>query len=61
MVSSLVDWLLNIPLYLGEFSSWLVSPLNERYLNISPLGLFTIGGSTILISIIVLHVVRLFI
>ena len=60
MSEILFEWLLNIPQYLGEFSSWLTSPINEKYINISPLGLFTIGGSAILLSIITIHVLRLF-
>ena len=59
MAKTIFEWVLNIPQYLGEFSSWLTTPL--QYINLSPLALLTIGGGTALITVIVIHIVRLFI
>lgn len=61
MEQTLFDFLLEIPKLVSLFASWLVSPLSEKYLNISPLALLGFGGFTILVSIIAIHIVKLFI
>jgi len=61
MIDQLFNFLLDIPQTLANFGQWLVTPLNERWLNISPLGLLGIGGTTVIISLIVVHIVKLFI
>lgn len=61
MLETLFNFLLQIPQAVANFGNWLLSPLNEKYLNISPLAMLGIGGTTIIISIIIVHVVKLFI
>lgn len=61
MENTLWNFLIEIPQALAKFGSWLVSPINEKWLNISPLGLLGIGGTTFIIALIVIHVVKLFI
>lgn len=61
MENTLFEFLLDIPRVIANFSGWLVSPISERYLNISPLGLLGVGGFSILVGIIIVHVVKLFI
>lgn len=61
MENTLFNFLLEIPKAVANFGSWLVSPINEKYINISPLGLLGVAGTTFLIAIILVHVVKLFI
>lgn len=61
MINTLFDFLLDIPQTIANFSNWLITPINSTYLDISPLGLLGIGGAGIIITIISIHVVRLFI
>lgn len=58
--TTIFEWVLNIPNTLAQFSEWLIAPINETYLNISPLGLFGIGGGSFIIGLIGIHIVRLF-
>lgn len=60
MLEQLFDFLLNIPQTIAGFGNWLITPINTTYFNISPLALFGIGGTGFLITIITIHVVRLF-
>ena len=59
MIQQLFDLLLQIPQTLANLGNWLVSPLNEKYLNISPLALLGVGGTTFLIALITIHIVKL--
>lgn len=61
MEQTIFNWLLEIPQTVANFGNWLVSPIDERLLNISPLGLFGIGGGAVIIALIGIHIVRLFI
>ena len=61
MIQQLIDFIIGLPQYFASFSTWLTSPINSTYLNISPLALFSIGGASILIVVIAVHVVRLFV
>lgn len=61
MLEKLFNFLVDIPKTLANMGEWLVSPISEKFLNISPLGLLGIGGTAVLISLIVVHVVKLFI
>ena len=61
MEQTLFDFILNIPLFLSKLGSWLVSPINERFLNISPLALFGVGGVSIFLGIITIHIIKLFV
>lgn len=61
MYNDLFDFLLDVPQALANFGGWLITPINPTYLNISPLGLLGVTGTAIVISIIVVHVVKLFI
>lgn len=61
MESKLFNFLLEIPKVVSLFATWLTSPLHERYLNITPLALLGVGGFSILVSLIVVHIVKLFI
>ena len=61
MENTLFNWLLEIPQTIANLCNWLISPISEKYINISPLGLLGIGGTTILLVIIGVHVVKLFI
>ena len=61
MDSSLFEWVLNIPSVVAGFGSWLTNPIYPPYIDISPLGLFGLGGVGVIIAIIGVHVVRLFI
>lgn len=54
------DWVLSIPQTIASFGTWVVSPINEQFLNISPIELLGVTGTATIITIIVLHVVRLF-
>lgn len=57
MEKTLFDLLLNIPSYVATFTDWLMQPL--PYVNISPLGLFGIGGGAVIIAIIGFHLLHL--
>lgn len=61
MEKTLFEFLLQIPQTIFNLTSWLVKPISEKYLNISPLGLLSVGGTAILITLVVVHVVKLFI
>lgn len=61
MFNELFEFLLNIPQTLSQFGSWLITPLNEQWLNISPLGLLGVGGIGFIIVIITTHIIKLFI
>ena len=61
MIEKLIDFLLQIPVAVGNLGTWIISPLNEKWLNISPLGLLGAAGTTFLIVLIVVHIVKLFI
>lgn len=61
MESTLFKWILEIPQAVSWFGSWLINPIDKTYLNISPLGLLGIGGGTIILAILLVHIVRLFV
>lgn len=56
----IVNFLLDIPKTIGMFGNWLITPLGNG-IDISPLGLFGCGGVAVIITIIGVHIVRLFI
>lgn len=60
MEQTLFDFALQIPQTLASFGNWLITPISPQFLNISPLGLLGVGGVGFIISIIAIHVVRLF-
>lgn len=60
MENDLFNWVLEIPLTIAKFGNWLIQPINEQYLNISPLALLGVGGVATIIVIIGIHIVRLF-
>lgn len=60
MENTLYNWLLNIPQTIAGFGNWLVKPIGNG-IDISPLGLLGVGGISVLIVIIGVHVVKLFI
>lgn len=61
MENTLFNFLLEIPQAVSKLTGWITSPISEKYLNISPLGLLGVAGTTILLGIIIVHVVKLFI
>lgn len=61
MVNELFDFLLAIPQAVAGFGNWLITPLNTTYFNISPLCLLGIGGTAFILTLITIHIVRLFI
>lgn len=61
MFETLFKWLLDIPQVIAQFGSWLTNPIYPPYITISPLALFGIGGGSVIIVLIGVHVVRLFI
>lgn len=61
MSETIFKWVLEIPQAVANFGGWLVSPINAQYLNISPLALLGIAGTTVIIAIIGVHIVRLFV
>lgn len=60
MFEELFNFLLEVPQALANFGTWLITPISEQYLNISPLGLLGVSGTAIVISLILVHVVKLF-
>lgn len=56
MENTLFQWILNFTREISNVGNWLITPLD--YLNISPLGLFTVSGLSIVVG---WHVVRLLI
>lgn len=56
VVQRLWNWVINLPLVFAEFGEWLTTEL--PYVNLSPLGLFSIAGITALVGILL---VRLFV
>lgn len=61
MENTLFKWLLEIPQAVANFGNWLVNPINSQYLNISPLGLLGVSGGAVILTLIGVHIVRLFI
>ena len=61
MTNQIFDILLGIPQYLAQFGSWLTTPINEQFFNISPLGLFGVGGGAFVIALLGIHIIKLFI
>lgn len=61
MVNELFNWILQIPQTIASFGSWLMSPIYDPYIKLSPLALLGIGGVSTIIIIIGVHVVKLFI
>ena len=60
MEYTIFNWLLEIPQAVGSWASWLVQPIYEPYIPVSPLGLLGITGGGVLLTLIIIHVVRLF-
>ena len=48
MDSLLFDWLIDTTISIGSLGTWLITPI--RYLNFSPLSLFSITAITTIIS-----------
>ena len=61
MEEGLFNWVLNIPQVVAQFGSWLVNPIYDPYITLSPLALLGISGVSVIIAIIGIHVVRLFV
>lgn len=61
METKLIDFALNIPQALANFGEWLMTPINAEYIPLSPLELLGISGTAIIITLIGVHVVRLFV
>lgn len=59
MEQQLFDFLMNVPQTIGAFSNWLMSPIYAPYINVSPITLFSVGGVSVIIWILGIHVVRL--
>lgn len=60
MVNEIVNFLLGIPQTIATFGSWLVTPLGNG-ITLSPLALLGVGGVSVIIGLIGLHIVRLFV
>lgn len=60
MEQKFFEFILQIPKTIANLCEFLLTPIHSQYLNISPLGLFSAVGTTLLITIIGVHVVRLF-
>ena len=60
MEETLFNWIMSIPQTIAKFGDWLVKPIMEPYIKLSPLGLLGIGGVSTLIFIIGWHVFKLF-
>lgn len=54
-MTNLWNWLINLPLVFVEFYEWITTDL--PYLNVSPLTLFTFGGLTALIVLLLVRLV----
>lgn len=54
-MENLWNWLINLPLVFVEFYKWLTTEL--PYINVSPLTLFTFGGLTALIVLLLVRLV----
>lgn len=61
MEKQFFNFLIEIPQTLASFGNWLISPLEPNYLPISPLALLGVAGVGTIITLIVVHIVRLFI
>lgn len=61
MEEGLFNWVLNIPQVVAQFGSWLVNPIYDPYITLSPLALLGISGVSVIVAIIGIHVVRLFV
>lgn len=55
MDNTLWQWLINLPLIFAEFYKWLTADL--PYINLSPLALFSFGGLTALIVLLLVRLV----
>lgn len=61
MVQELINWLLQIPQACAEMGKFLTSPIYSPYINQTPLELLSVSGIAVIITIIGVHVVKLFI
>lgn len=61
MINSLYNFLLEIPQAIAKFGEWLTQPLYEPYIQLSPIALLGVSGTAMLITIIGVHIVRLFV
>lgn len=61
MYQELYNWVLEIPQTLAQFGTWLTEPIKPGLIDLSPLALLGIGGVSVLIGLIVVHVVKLFV
>lgn len=55
MVSTLINWLLSLITEFAKFGSWLTTDL--PYINISPLGLFSFTGISLLLGFLLVRLV----
>lgn len=61
MVQSLYNFLIEIPQAVAKFGEWLTQPLYEPYIKLSPIALLGVSGTAVLLTIIGVHIVRLFV
>jgi len=61
MVTDLINFLCEIPVTLANFGVWLTSPLKAGIINQTPLELLGVAGVSVIVTIIGVHVVRLFV
>lgn len=54
-MEGLIEWVVKIPLAFVDFFEWLTQPL--PYIEIAPLALFTFGGLTVLITLLLVRLV----
>ena len=54
-MQNLWNWVINLPLVFTDFYSWLTADL--PYINISPLALFSFGGLTALVILLLIRLV----
>lgn len=59
MAEIIYDWIIDIPIAVAEFGKWLTTDL--KILGVTPLSLLGIGGASVIITIIGVHIVKLFI
>lgn len=60
MEQEIFKTIINIPQMIAQFASWFVTPLSDK-INISPLGLLSIAGASVIIALVGIHIVRLFV
>lgn len=57
-MTDLFDWLIHIPQYVGEFGTWLTSPISDQFA-FSPLAIVGASAVVAVAAIVVMKVIHL--